>query len=499
MAPLAGAVKELTVPNLFLGIRAAKKTGTAVFERAGIVKKVYFQDGDVIFASSNVEEDRLGERLLRAGRISKAQYNASVELIKRSGKKQGTILVELGFIAPQELTGAVQLQVTDIILSLFSCRDGSYRFDEGPLPLDDIIPLRMSSGNLILAGVRRQQWEDVRDSLPPREAVLRPATDPAALFQSADLSDNQKAVLSLLDGKRTIKEICSLSKAGDFYTLKVLYLFLALRLVEVGAITDEEERAFAREAVQAVAAREKKPAKPAAAGALSPAKQLIRNAVDALEGQDHYQVLGVDQHSTSQEIQSAYLKLAKLYHPDRHFEPGMQDMKKALETLFERATTAYKTLSDREARKEFSYLSSQAHVKSARRDTTREEKREDDDTPPGLYNKGMRLYGAGDYLMALECFRKAGKLDPGNARYLYCQGLVFSRLPRKQSEAEDFFKKAIKLDPSKAEYHVNLADLCVKRGLKPRALTVLNDALHRVSNPELIRKALTDMEEIKPA
>jgi tetratricopeptide (TPR) repeat protein len=496
MAPLAGAVKELTVPNLFLTIRAAKKTGTAVFERAGIVKKVYFQDGDVVFASSNVDDDRLGNRLLRVGRISKAQYTASAELIKRSGKKQGTIFVELGFIAPQELTGAVQLQVTDIILSLFSCRDGSYRFDEGPLPLDDIIPLRMSSGNLILAGVRRQQWEDVRDSLPPREAVLRPATDPAALFQSADLSDNQKAVLSLIDGKRTIKEICSHSKAGDFYTLKVLYLFLALRLVEVGAIIDEEERAFAREAVQAaVAVREKKPAP----GALSPAKQLVQNALDALEGQDHYQVLGVDQHSTSQEIQSAYLKLAKLYHPDRHFEPGMQDMKKALETLFERATTAYKTLSDREARKEFSYLSSQAHVKSARRDATREEKREDDDTPPGLYNKGMRLYGAGDYLMALECFRKAGKLDPGNARYLYSQGLVFSQLPRKQSEAEDFFKKAIKLDPSKAEYHVNLADICVKRGLKPRALTVLNEALHKVSNPELIRKALTDMEEIKSA
>ena len=140
----------------------------------------------------------------------------------------------------------VQLQVADIILSLFSWRDGSYRFDEGPLPLDDIIPLRMSSGNLILAGVRRQQWENVRDSLPPQETVLRPATDPAALFQSADLSDNQKAVLSLIDGKHTIKEICSRSKAGDFYTLKVLYLFLALRLVDVGAIIDEEERAFAR-------------------------------------------------------------------------------------------------------------------------------------------------------------------------------------------------------------------------------------------------------------
>ena len=80
----------------------------------------------------------------------------------------------------------------------------------------------------------------------------------------------------------------------------------------------------------------------------------------------------------------------------------------------------------------------------------------------------MRLYGAGglpDGPRVLPQGRQARSQK--RAVPLLPGGLVFSQLPRKQYEAEDCFKKAIKLDPSKAEYHVNLADLCVKRGLKP--------------------------------
>ena len=69
----------------------------------------------------------------------------------------------------------MQLQVADIILSLFLLARRELSPDEGRFRWTTSSPLRMSSGNLILAGVRRQQWENVRDSLPPQETVLRPA------------------------------------------------------------------------------------------------------------------------------------------------------------------------------------------------------------------------------------------------------------------------------------------------------------------------------------
>ena len=112
----AGEILDMTVPHFLRGLRTAKKTGTAVFERDGDVKKVYFKEGEVIFASSNRDEDRLGEYLLRAGTITKAQYDAASEIIKRANKKLGAILVELGFLSPHDLVSGVKLQVRDIIV-----------------------------------------------------------------------------------------------------------------------------------------------------------------------------------------------------------------------------------------------------------------------------------------------------------------------------------------------------------------------------------------------
>ena len=40
-----------------------------------------------------------------------------------------------------------------------------------------------------------------------------------------------------------------------------------------------------------------------------------------MKKQDHFQVLGIARAAGVQDIKKTYFKLAKLYHPDRHFEP----------------------------------------------------------------------------------------------------------------------------------------------------------------------------------
>ena len=60
---------------------------------------------------------------------------------------------------------------------------------------------------------------------------------------------------------------------------------------------------------------------------------------------DYYDVLGVQKKATSQELKSAYRKLAKKYHPDTN--PG--DAK--AEQMFKEVTEAYNVLSDDEKRK----------------------------------------------------------------------------------------------------------------------------------------------------
>jgi tetratricopeptide (TPR) repeat protein len=494
----AGEIKDMMIPWLFQGLHAEKKTGTAVFTRETTIKKVFFLGGDIIFASSNLSEDWLGEWLARAGTITREQCAASAELVKHTGKKQGAILVELGFIAPKELEDGVKYQVKQIIVSLFNWREGSYSFDEGPLPADDIIPLQMSTGNLIIEGLKGLEWQVVRKSLPRLKTIIRPAIDPMLLFQGANLDQDHRAVFSLIDGNRTIEEICCLSGIGDFNTLKALYVLLALRMAESGEIKNEKEKKFVCEMVQeTIAPKQEKPAEPKAPRMMT--KEELTAARKDLELQNHYELLNIGRNADPQEIKKAYFTLAKLYHPDRHFNPEMNGMKETLEALFTAIHDAYETLSDQSKRDQYDLVLMSGTKKPRAAEGARAEQRSDKDNAVVQFNAGMQHFKTGNFWGADEAFQWAMRLDPGNAEYVFRRGITLSRMPRRGHEAEEEFAKAIKMTPSKIEYYLELGNFFARSGLTAKALSVYRDALKQDPNSEKIKQAMQKISGPKTA
>ena len=67
------------------------------------------------------------------------------------------------------------------------------------------------------------------------------------------------------------------------------------------------------------------------------------------EAQDFYEVLGVGRDATAQDIQRAYRKLARTYHPDVNKDP-------AAERRFQEISEAYEVLSDPESRRRYDVL-----------------------------------------------------------------------------------------------------------------------------------------------
>jgi hypothetical protein len=511
--PIAGEIRGLTIPWLFEGLHTGKKTGTVIFARDTQVKKVFFSQGELIFATSNQREDWLGELLLRTGAISKEQFDESSKLVIKTGKKQGGVLVELGYLTPKGLVTGVKAQVEHITVSLFAWRDGYYILDESPLPAYDIIPLQMSIGDLIIEGLRGAQWDK---SLFPLNAIVRPVSNPSLLFQRAELDHDQRKVLSLVDGSKSIEEICCFSGIGDPNTLSALSVLLALRMAEVGEIKNEEDKKFVCQMVaeniplrsdtepavlqtspgeisiqslaDIVTTDDKKPEN--AGSGLPPTKEEVQDAYDSLELQNFYEMLGVNRTTSAMGIKNAYFTLIKRYHPDQHFSPAMSELEEKLNALKNAFDEAYETLIDKNKRERYNLDLSSGVKKHINLEGAQMARPASKKTAEDYFEEGMKLYNEGDYWSAEESFQGAVGLDPRGAQYLFYRGLALSHMPRRGREAEEFFVRAAELAPANVGYNLELGNFYAKYGLKAKALSVYRDALKYDPKSEKIKEAI---------
>jgi len=85
---LRGRLSQVSFPQIMSYLEVAKRTGVLSMVNAGIHKSIYFKEGKVVFAASSVTQDRLGEVLLRGGRISADEYLRLASHI-RGGQRLG--------------------------------------------------------------------------------------------------------------------------------------------------------------------------------------------------------------------------------------------------------------------------------------------------------------------------------------------------------------------------------------------------------------------------
>ncbi len=521
--PLAGKLREFSLPKVLVYLQRVKKTGTLFIRRNDQEKLIFVKEGDVIFSASRYRDDWLGEKLLKAGRISLRQYTEASESTIKTKKRFGTVMVESGVLTPKELFLVVTQQVKDIILSLFTWIDGEYRFEEGPLPTQEVITLRMSTANLILDGIRRiNDFTRLRSELPPMDSLPTITADPMILFQDIQLNEVERGLLGRIDGKRRFEEIFDASDLPAFETLKLLHFFLSIGLVELSQTgpplsasspqaaaetsspsaaektSEQEAQAMAEELIQEVreeqreAVQERQEEIFHREAEMEITKKKIRQAYDGLAQQNHYEVLGLDREASRDEIKRAYFHLAKEYHPDRHFQTGLEDLMPVLESLFRRITEAYDTLLMERRRKEYD-LELTLKPFESRRGGSRASAGGSASQSAAQGEEALRKE---DFKTAVYYLEAAVKSAPDKGKYHALLAKALTQIPGRQRDAETHYKRAIELEPAAADYYVGLGLLYKKGGMMQRAQRQFEEALNWDSDNAPAKKELKNL--LKP-
>jgi curved DNA-binding protein CbpA len=451
---------ENSLPGILTHLHGIKASGTLSLAKDSTIKNLYIKNGEIIFASSNYEGDRLGEVLLKAGKISVKQFDMASKVMSHTKKRLGGILVELGYLKAKDLFWGVKYQVQEIVASLFGMTEGSYEFIPGEIPPGEVITLHMSTANLIMQGVKRiDDWTRISRGIPPMETVLKPTSDPMKLYQGIDLSDEEKIILSLFDGKRTIKDAISQSRVGDFEALKAVYVFYSIGMLEKGEGKPQKKP-------QAMARLEAEPVMDRTA---------IQKAYFDAQVQDHYEVLGLDSEASQEEIESAYQRLARLYHPDGQFTPGMEKLAGELGELFAKVSEAYAILSNDSRRWEYDL--SLATVMTDGAPVSKKKKPKDAGRAKDAFTEGIESFKKKDFEAATVHFKEATRLDSTNASYFSYMALALLQRPRREAEAEEAMLTAVELEPEVAEHRANLGLLYQKAGIRDKAKDAFEAAL----------------------
>lgn len=478
--PLKGNTKDISLAKMLVLLNRSRKTGTLSVSNGSITKNIYLNMGDVIFASSTYADDRLGEMLLKAGKITIEQYDKSVGILITSGKKLGAILVKFGYLTPKELFWGLKYQVNEIIQSMFLLEDAGYEFREGGIPAQEVIALKMSMGNLIYAGINRiTNWTRIRNDMPDTDSVLKLTEDPLSLFQDIELSPQDKKILSLVDSKRTIKEIIESSWLGSFEALRILYVLWSIGMIEETTPRKEAGKAAkTRGKLEEAALNE-------ILRPLSGEDEAMITTINSLYSQlgnlHMHELLEVDERAKNETIKKNYYRLAKEYHPDRHLASPDPDTKMKLTRIFDELTKAYNTLIDDKLRAK--YYHSLAPLK-------KEPARAAGDKAEDQFKQGIKEFKKGNFPGAIHNFTSAIKLKPDVATYLSYLSLAYSKVPDKLKEAEEALQQAIKLEPFNADLHVNLGLIYVKAGMKKKGLSSFQKALKIDPEHDKARKGL---------
>ncbi len=226
---LKGKLSGLPLPELLIQLRRSSSTGILSVEAEGTRKAIYFHNGQVVFATSNSPSDRLGETLLRLGKISPEERELSLQQISH-GRRQGKVLIEMGAMAPRDLWEGVEMQVRGIIFSLFEWSVGDFVFESTSLPQNEKVTVSFDPVALVLDGLRR---------IDPEGALRGRYPDPGLILECLKDQDQgrlepfERHILSTVDGRRSVAEICHESEIGNGETQKTLYALFCAGFVRV--------------------------------------------------------------------------------------------------------------------------------------------------------------------------------------------------------------------------------------------------------------------------
>jgi hypothetical protein len=192
-----GDLAQTTLPEMLFTIYHFRVAGVLEARRQGAIKRVFIRDGSVLAANSSDLQDSLGGYLRRTGRLTQEQFENTMRLRSQGKRRFGAVLVEQ----------SLRIQ----------------------------LPIRQ----VILAGIKRApDPKTLVARLGKKETRFEPCFQVEELIESG-LDGVDYTLLKLVDGKKSLFEVCTQGPLPPADNARLMYAFQVLQLIRKVGSTGE--------------------------------------------------------------------------------------------------------------------------------------------------------------------------------------------------------------------------------------------------------------------
>jgi tetratricopeptide (TPR) repeat protein len=221
---IKGSLKEASLPDVLQLLALGQKSGCLSIADRTNFGYVYFDRGRICYASIVNRRDRIGDILVKHGKLTPEQLEAAVERQARErDRRLGEILVDEEFISRAELERYMRLQIEEAVYYLFTWMQGTFKFETDVRPEREEFLVSINPESLLLEGARRvDEWSLIEKKVPSFDLIF--AVDRERLDASeVELTAEQRQILPLLDGQRDVTHVVEDSGLVEFDVGKSLY------------------------------------------------------------------------------------------------------------------------------------------------------------------------------------------------------------------------------------------------------------------------------------
>lgn len=201
---IAGDLKIFNFVDIFQVLKKDRKDGILVIESSPKNYAVYFKDGDIVY-------------IREVAKVFYIYLDVDFEgVLKKDGVSKGEIYNILVARLPNFLM----------------LKEGKFSFTPGfikyPPDINPNIPLE----KLIMYLSRQLTEEEVERKISDLNLVFEKTENYETIARKAFLTDYDKKILTLIDGKNKVSDIISLSKIDSLIVKRSLYGFLACGIIQ---------------------------------------------------------------------------------------------------------------------------------------------------------------------------------------------------------------------------------------------------------------------------